>query len=844
MCGICLAQATFHPECPLGERQEITAAEISDGYTGDLPSMTWDEAAEQITRWNDKWDDENASNGNAHGTAGTVTYGYMLDPAGTEYLALTPAEIANVEIAIANFEEIANLDFIRVTDAGSEYVSDRSDMEMDFQAQADTNGGWMSGSHYGGTFHSATVTIGESGLEEMGTWAFKTALHEIGHAIGMPHPGDYNGDIGNGKSYYEDSSQFSVMSYFAETDTGADYGNGWYREAGEWVRGTWQPNGLMLHDIAAVQRLYGKNMETRTGDSVYGWNSNLDHEVWSVTDWKDNMIAAIWDAGGIDTIDGSGYSTDSVIDLREESFSSLGAYEYGNSRLINNVAIARDVKIENAIGGTGDDILVGNMVDADHSDSSGNGYNGNNTLDGGAGEDTVSYAASDVAVTIDLSKGGASESGYSYDLGAHGVDTLRSIENLVGSVGNDRLATSDDGGRLSGEVGNDILTGHEGEDRLDGGAGNDKLYANGGDDILIGGGGHDWLRGGSGADTLNGGTGFDWVDYFRSTVGVMIDLANDTAQGGFAEGDSLSSIERVRGSTHNDELSGNTAVNILRGNAGDDVLFGDGGNDWLRGGSGADHLDGGNGLDWADYFQSDLGVVIDLANEVAEGGFADGDTFTSIERVRGSAFDDEITGDSTANVIRGNNGEDSLFGDGGNDVIYGEDGGDHINGGDGMDWAFYRYSDDAVQINLETGVATGGEAEGDTLVSIERLSGSTYNDTFIGDDANNYLRGYNGADDLRGQDGSDTLRGDRGNDTLSGGAGRDTFIFQQGDGLDTITDFEVGADRLRFVNVADSFDELSITDTSAGARIDYGGSQVVLADTDSSELNVADFLFA
>jgi len=735
MCGICLAQTTFHPECPLdGERQEITAAEISEGYAGNLPTMTWDEAAEQITRWDDKWDDENGANGNAIGTPGTVTYGYLQDPGGAEYLALTPTELANVEIAIANFEEIANLDFIRVSDANSAYVSNASDIEMDIQAQANTNGGWMSGSHYAGTFHSATVTIGETDLEQVGSWAFKTALHEIGHAIGMPHPGDYNGSTGNGKSYYEDSAQYTVMSYFAETDTGAEYGNGWYRENGEWIRGAWQPNGLMLHDIAAVQRLYGKNMETRTGDSVYGWNSNLDHEVWSVSDWKDNMIAAIWDAGGIDTIDGSGYTTDSVIDLREEAFSSLGAYEYGNSRMINNVAIARDVKIENAVGGSGDDTLIGNMADAAHSDSGGNGYNGNNILDGGAGNDTVSYAGSNVA----------------------GVDTLRSIENLIGSTANDRLLTSRDGGTLSGEAGDDLLIGR------------------------------------SGADSLTGGEGNDW----------------------------------------------------LQGNSGNDTLVGGQGSDWLRGGHGADHLSGGEGFDWADYFRSTLGVVVDLLSETAQGGFANGDTFDSIERIRGSAFDDTLTGDEGANIIRGNDGGDTLNGGSGNDVLYGEGGGDVLNGGDGSDWSNYVRSNESVEVNLLTGASVGGEAEGDSLISIERLFGSSHDDIFVGDDVRNYLRGGDGADNLSAQGGTDTLRGDQGDDTLTGGEGRDTFIFAAADGIDTITDFEQGIDKVRILNSVDTFGDLTVTDTQAGVRIEFDDTQVILADTQSSDLIEADFLFA
>jgi len=468
------------------------------------------------------------------------------------------------------------------------------------------------------------------------------------------------------------------------------------------------------------------------------------------------MIAAIWDAGGIDTIDGSGYSTDSVIDLREESFSSLGAYEFGDSRMINNVAIARDVKIENAIGGTGDDTLIGNMADAQHSDSGGNGYNGNNILDGGAGNDTVSYAGSDVAVTIDLQKGGAATSGYSYDLGSNGTDTLRSIENLIGSSAADRLLTSAGGGELSGEGGHDVLAGRSGSDRLDGGLGNDKLYGNGGDDALTGGEGNDWLRGGAGGDVLDGGAGLDWADYFSSNLGVTIDLSNGTALGGYAEGDTLNFIERVRGSSHEDEITGDAAVNFLRGDGGEDMLNGNAGNDVLSGGVGADVL----------------------------------------------------------------------------------------NGGEGWDWAYYRYSEEGVEVSLETGEASGGEAEGDSLISIERLIGSRFGDHFVGNEGKNYLRGLNGKDDLSGQGGADILRGDRGNDTLSGGAGRDTFLFSAGDGTDIVTDFEKGVDWIRFTNAVNSLDDLTISQRAAGAAIEYSNSTIILAGFDSTELNTADFLFA
>ncbi len=413
MCEVCQSLSTSHATCPF---TEMTVAEVSATNTGDLPSYDWDQAAAQISRWNDKWDDEDTSNGNALGTPGTVTYGYLLNPGNETYPALTAEEIVNVELAFEMWADVANLTFTRVQDAGSDYIADAASAEMDVQGYADTNGGWMSGRRGDGTFRSTTVALGERDLEDIGAWAFATAIHEIGHGIGLPHPGDYNGSVDASQQiYFEDSKQFTVMSYFDETGTGAQFGNGWYWE-GEWVRGPWTPTGPMLHDIAAVQRLYGANMTTRTGDSVYGWNSNLDNEIWSVNDWKEVPIAAIWDAGGEDTIDASGWSVGQSIDLREESFSSIGAYEYGSSAMVNNIAIARGAKIENAVGGSGNDFLIGNGVDSDHVDARGSSYDGSNRLDGREGDDTLSGLSGD-----DMLIGG---SGNDILIGGAGNDSL------------------------------------------------------------------------------------------------------------------------------------------------------------------------------------------------------------------------------------------------------------------------------------------------------------------------------------------------------------------------------------------------------------------------------------
>lgn len=123
-------------------------------------------------------------------------------------------------------------------------------------------------------------------------------------------------------------------------------------------------------------------MTTRDGDTVYGFNSTEAADShWNLDNWDDFFVAAIWDGGGNDTIDASGYYEDQVISLVEESFSSLGGLTY-------NLSIARGAVIENAIGGAGDDFFVGNAED--------------NTINGGAGLDTIDYSGVGFGITVDL----------------------------------------------------------------------------------------------------------------------------------------------------------------------------------------------------------------------------------------------------------------------------------------------------------------------------------------------------------------------------------------------------------------------------------------------------------
>jgi Ca2+-binding RTX toxin-like protein len=252
----------------------------------------------------------------------------------------------------------------------------------------------------------------------------------------------------------------------------------------------------------------------------------------------------------------------------------------------------------------------------------------------------------------------------------------------------------------------------------------DTIFGFGGNDTIFGLGGNDLILGGSGADTIDGGSGTDTSSYSDSFAGVTVNLNNGTGFGGTAEGDTLTSIENLTGSAHNDFLIGNDGNNVLtglegsdvlKGGGGADTLFGDSGSDTLKGGGGADTLNGGSGIDTADYFDSGAGVFISLITDTAAWGDAEGDELNSIENVNGSAFDDHLWGNDGVNVLQGRDGEDSLKGFGGNDTLHGGDDNDH-------------------------------------------------------------LYGMDGDDTLRGDDGNDTLEGGANNDTLIGGAGSDTMI--------------------------------------------------------------------
>jgi hypothetical protein len=225
----------------------------------------------------------------------------------------------------------------------------------------------------------------------------------------------------------------------------------------------------------------------------------------------------------------------------------------------------------------------------------------------------------------------------------------------------------------------------------------DNLRGAGGNDKLFGSDGNDNLNGGAGSDVLDGGLGWDLAIYIDSPDaqgGVIIDLSNNSNNGGAAAGDVLIGIESVQGTNQGDtlisiqgmdgrgsELHGAGGNDILKGQNGGDRLYGEAGDDFLEGGAGADRLDGGvGGWDLVTYINvTDQGVTGDLTTH-HNGGGAAGDTLTDIESVQGT---NQV--DTLISIDRGRGYGAELHGAGGGDTLIGKGGGDRLFGGDGDD---------------------------------------------------------------------------------------------------------------------------------------------------------------
>jgi serralysin len=500
--------------------------------------------------------DSNYSWTQTPGTGVTVTYGFRSSAAHYDanfniesFSRMTWQQIEAVEQALAIISEVSGIKFQRVNPNG--YTDNATILFANFTDWADDIAAYhfpaknvaandSSGDVWINTAHTSMSNL-PSGSHDY--------LHILSASLSAVGVARYGGAAS--VQFDSDTASYSVTSPHDDADFGGSYAR-----------------TPMIFDMLALQNIYGANMTTRTGDTVYGFNSNAG-SLYRFTKNKP-AVFTIWDAGGNDTFDASGYSQSQFIDLSGLHRSNIGG-------LKDNIGILPGAMIENAIGGSGNDILYGNqainrlegrggndtyyvqnakdkVIEAkgagvDHvfalwvdfklpanverltlgvaqslnhkgtGNSLNNKLTGNdvhNVLDGGAGADTMAGKKGNDTYIVDNAGDKVIEGKKA------GIDTVKSsvnftlpanVEKLVltgttniNGVGNELANT------ITGNSGKNTLNGGAGNDKLNGGAGNDKLNGGNGKDSLIGGTGNDTLQGAKGNDVLNGGAGSDFLD--------------------------------------------------------------------------------------------------------------------------------------------------------------------------------------------------------------------------------------------------------------------------------------------------------------------------------------------
>lgn len=633
-----------------------------------------------------------------------------------------------------------------------------------------------------------------------------------------------DGGTGNDRAYGGDG---------ADTVSGGDGADRVYGDAGDDI----------VDGGTGNDRVYGG----AGADELYGGAGND----YLYVDGDDTVIEG---GDGIDRVYGQG-SGDLNINLANQSieyaYGGAGNDTLDGSGLTSNTQIYGNDGDDTITGGSGHDTLKGDAGNDTIDGGAGNdkiyGGAGADTLIGGAGNDTLYIDADDLAagsinagegsgdnivfqgtedVTIDIADFNAEKAS-----GGSGNDTITAAgvtakATLYGKDGDDTVTGGDNADSLYGDNGNDIV---------DGGAGADRVYGGAGNDIVRGGDGNDRLYGNAGADTLEGGAGNDtlYVD------------ADDINYGSISGGDgrdtliisgsddltinvaSLDSIESVTAGSGNDTIDGSTLTDnaSLVGKDGNDTITGGAGNDTIKGDNGADIVDGGAGHDK---------VYGGAGNDIVRGG--DGN--------------DRLYGDAGADTLEGGAGNDSLYVDA-DDLASGS-----VDGGDGID-RIYIQGTDGLEIiltdyDVEHAYGNAGDdtLDGSSLTSNTAIYGRAGNDTIKGGSGNDNLRGDAGddliiggagVDRLYAGSGNDTLDGGAGNDRLYGGDGNDTFVFDSGDGIDTVYNFLAG-DVLRFEGISDS-DDVTISQSGSNVVFTIGADKVTLAnapDTNTESYQVTE----
>lgn len=666
-----------------------------------------------------------------------------------------------------------------------------------------------------------------------------TAMHEIGHTLGLKHT-HHDSDI-PGASFpvtqEYDSTAYSVMSYNAMI---GDEGSGSFRYA---------PITYMLNDMAALQYLYGKNMATRTGDNLYDFSG------------KTYVYETIWDAGGNDTVSWSGRDTSANIDLTPGTLSFFGGVDTKSDPATWNkgsgiLGIAYGTDIENAEGGNSHDILRGN--------------DGNNRLQGGPGNDVLEGkggadhltggAGADVFVWRDIAHSGPeiSERDTVHDFSPADHDRLdfSALDANTGMQGHQALTFSDQAPRpfslwyKSDDTGLTVFADTSGDMKEDFSVRLNGVTTLSAENLILGMASVSTTLPDNPVkeDIVLEGTiplieGTDGAVYDRNsasgpvTMTLGMDGPSPVLVGGVRVAE-ISGYTGLAGGAFDDHLTGNGLNNVFRSSGGHDVIDGQGGR-----------------YDYMDYSTEKGNIVVTLADggqdSVARVNGADKDILRNIEAVLGGDGDDSLTGNAGDNILMGNAGNDILKGGAGHDALHGGDGDDHLDGGPGNDFLAGGAGKDSVSYAGYT----------DSLDV--KLRGETWGTVSIGTVEKDYLHSI---EIITAGSGDDRLRVEQWSSTLSGGAGADTFSYggwsSSGDnpgGWHDILDFNAAeGDRIDLSNLDQGLSVHSFSDTGPARHavwLSIRGSLYVEATGDDipdfvirlenySSVSASDFIFS
>ncbi len=568
------------------------------------------------------------------------------------------------------------------------------------------------------------------------------------------HGGGGNDVIDGGSGFDEASYRFAAAGIIVDMDDAVevnDDGDGGTAEdliSIEAIEGSEFDDDISAAPVATAGGLF--RVTGRQGnDTITGNSIDTQASYWNAgADPANNDVGATVNLSGL-----------SIVSLVTGNNVAAGRAEDGLEITPGVFGIDILSGISSVRGSRFDDHLVGGGVDETFI-----GGTGDDTIDGGGGANTVDYGA-ERALTSHLA--GAANRGVNVDLttntaidGFGDTDTLSNIQNIIGTEFADRIV---------GDAAANVITGGGTQQRFD--ADSDVLIGGAGDDTLSASGGAVIFRGDQGNDIITstdtaGDFDFAQAEYITSPSAINVSNSGSdlSISDGFGTTDTVSGVHVIRDSRHGDTFnvdlgayanSFGTFLEIRLSEGNDNVTF----------------TNTAGGVARVSYATARGGVnatFTGATDAVAGANFIGTDTFSGVNYLRGSSFDDILTGDGNNNIFRGSDGADS------------------IDGGLGTDRIDHGDSPDAITVNLSLNlVIDDGYGNTDTLTSIENVRGGFFDDNIIGDGAQNDLRGGNGNDTILGGGDNDSLRGQSGNDILDGEAGNDTL--RGGDGDDLLT---------------------------------------------------------